>query len=191
MEGYNKLIIVGKGASGKDYLRKFFKQKDVSVSILHTTRPKRQGELHRKDYYFVSQSKFDAIEKEDSFLYTQNFNIMNPNNNEISTVSYGLTIKQFYKNRVHILTPHALKFIKPNVLNNCNILYLDIDREIRKERMIGRKKMMDQVERRLDADDNDFKDFTMYNSIITDPNFNAEDIYIDMMYSFEIAKNSN
>lgn len=190
MKGYNKLIIVGKGASGKDYLRRYLKNKGVSVSILHTTRPKRSGECHKKDYYFIDNEKFNNIKEEDSFLYTQEFEVINPKNKEKEKIQYGITKKQFYKNRIHILTPFAVESLKDYILNQCHVLYLDIDDNIRHERMSTRKNMLDEVERRITSDNIDFNDFNKYDKLIQDPNFDAEEIYMDIMFSFEIDKSS-
>ena len=190
MKGYNKLIIVGKGASGKDYLRKYLKSKGLSVSILHTTRPKRSGEYHKRDYYFINNEKFDNIKQEGSFLYTQEFEVINPKTKDKEKVQYGITKKQFYKNRVHVLTPYAVNSLNDYILSQCNVLYLDIDDNTRRERMSSRKKMLDEVERRIASDNIDFKDFNNYDKIIQNPNFDAEEIYMDVMFSFELAKSS-
>ncbi len=41
---------------------------DLSVSISHTTRPMRPGEIDGADYYFVSDSDFKAMQKNQAFL---------------------------------------------------------------------------------------------------------------------------
>lgn len=41
---------------------------DLQVSISHTTRPKRKGEVHGQDYYFVSQEEFMAMLERNEFL---------------------------------------------------------------------------------------------------------------------------
>jgi len=41
---------------------------DLQISISHTTRPPRPGDIHGKDYYFVTPVEFDAMVKNQSFL---------------------------------------------------------------------------------------------------------------------------
>ncbi|MFU8788006.1 MAG: guanylate kinase [Methylobacter sp.] len=40
----------------------------LSVSISHTTRPMRPGEVHGQDYYFVSAAEFQAMREQQAFL---------------------------------------------------------------------------------------------------------------------------
>lgn len=42
--------------------------KDLSVSISHTTRQMRPGEIHGQDYYFVSTLDFQAMQEKQAFL---------------------------------------------------------------------------------------------------------------------------
>lgn len=42
--------------------------KDLSVSISHTTRQMRPGEIHGQDYYFVSALDFQAMQEKQAFL---------------------------------------------------------------------------------------------------------------------------
>ena len=56
----NKLVLVGKAASGKDHLRKRLMDKGLNYGISHTTRPPREGEVDGQDYFFVSEEgEFD------------------------------------------------------------------------------------------------------------------------------------
>ena len=47
-----KIIIVGPGGSGKDFLRKKMVEKGFSYGISFTSRPPRKGEEEGKDYFF-------------------------------------------------------------------------------------------------------------------------------------------
>ncbi len=40
----------------------------LSVSVSHTTRPMRPGEVHGQDYYFVSAADFQAMREQQAFL---------------------------------------------------------------------------------------------------------------------------
>lgn len=43
-------------------------QAEIALSVSHTTRPSRAGEIDGKDYYFVSQQDFIAMQGEGEFL---------------------------------------------------------------------------------------------------------------------------
>ena len=84
--------------------------------------------------------------------------------------SYGTTVKQFYNDDVFIMTPYGISKIKEEDRKNCFIIYIDIDLETRKERL-SKRSDADSVDRRLIADEQDFKDFTNYDIKISTPNF--------------------
>ncbi len=53
------------------------KRDDLSLSVSHTTRVIRPAEVHRRDYYFVSTSKFELMIDEGQFLeYAQVFDYL-------------------------------------------------------------------------------------------------------------------
>ncbi len=68
--------IVGKSASGKDYLAKMLTREIFCVKpiVSWTTRPPREGEVDGEDYCFVSKEEFFAARKEDKFIEWSNFN---------------------------------------------------------------------------------------------------------------------
>lgn len=41
---------------------------DLAVSVSHTTRPMRPGEIHGQDYYFVSTADFQLMQQQNAFL---------------------------------------------------------------------------------------------------------------------------
>ena len=53
-DSWRRIIIAGKGGSGKDYLVKLLKEKDLTYSVSHTSRPPREGEFNGVDYYFIT-----------------------------------------------------------------------------------------------------------------------------------------
>jgi len=44
------------------------KQPDIQLSVSHTTRTKREGEVEAKDYFFISQDEFAQMRKKEMFL---------------------------------------------------------------------------------------------------------------------------
>ena len=68
-----KLIIVGHGASGKDYLSDCLIEKGLKKSITYTTRPMRDGEIDGEIYNFVSVEKFKEMDSNGEFYEYETF----------------------------------------------------------------------------------------------------------------------
>ena len=79
------------------------------------------------------------------------------------------------------MTPYELSQLSEEELKGCFVVYLNIDMETRRNRVIERKDYNDSVQRRLNADSKDFENFKKYDLCITDPEFEPEWIY-DLMY---------
>lgn len=156
-----RLIIVGKGGSGKDHLRKILEDRGFKYCVSHTTRPPREGEVNGKDYYFIS---VDAANHE--FIRTGNFYEYVIFNGWI----YCTSLTEFNSSNLFIMTPSGLLSMKPEDRKESIVLYLDIDEETRRSRLAKRNDA-DKLERRLEADYEDFKNFSDYDVVITDPYF--------------------
>ena len=70
MENGNLFIISAPSGTGKTTILKrvISELKGVGFSVSHTTRLPRAGELEGKDYYFVKEVVFQAMQEQDSFL---------------------------------------------------------------------------------------------------------------------------
>jgi len=152
-----KVIIVGKGGSGKDYLRKMLEEAGYSYCKSYTTRPIREGEENGKDYIFIDEK--DIPKKED--LYESVY---------FNGWFYGTPKTEFEKSNLFIMTPKGISSLKEEDLKKCIIIYVNADEETRRIRM-GERKDADDVERRIEADEQDFRDFddfdiTINNSIM-------------------------
>lgn len=159
-----RIIIVGKGGSGKDYLRTILEKKlGLSYSVSYTSRPKRIGEINGEDYWFVERSYF----KENSDLFYEMV--------EFNNWFYGTSIVEFKKSSVLIMTPYGISKIKPEDRDESFIVYLDIPVGIRRSRLSERKDE-DDTERRIIADDIDFEDFEDFDFIITNSAFGDTEI---------------
>ncbi len=56
------------GAGKTTLVDLFSKKENFTISISHTTRNPRSNEVEGKDYYFVSQEKFETMIKQNEFL---------------------------------------------------------------------------------------------------------------------------
>lgn len=174
-----KLIILGQSGSGKDFLMRNIVKKDLIGCLKMTTRPQRKHEIQWVTYNFVADWTFKEKIENDEFLCYQTFNVT-PEDREPETWYYGITKEEFERAQVFIMTPGEFKCIDPETRKNCFVVYLDIDRDIREDRILKRADKNDSVKRRLDADEEDFKDFGDYDLRVTDPDFTADDVY-DLM----------
>ncbi|AYQ56722.1 Guanylate kinase [Bathymodiolus thermophilus thioautotrophic gill symbiont] len=66
----NLFIIAAPSGCGKTSLVKALieKTQNLCVSVSHTTRVARPGEIHGKNYFFVDKDEFDAINDNDGFI---------------------------------------------------------------------------------------------------------------------------
>mgnify|MGYP000954014175 CR=1 FL=1 len=73
-----RVIIVGKGGSGKDHLRKSLSEMGYKYCVSHTSRPPRQGEEGGVDYFFVSIEEVsdpDYLEKNFKATRSESFEV--------------------------------------------------------------------------------------------------------------------
>jgi guanylate kinase len=169
-----KIIILGQSGSGKDYLRRELIKLGLKYSPKFTTRPKRELEVQGEDYDFIDYNLYVDLHNQKKIKTTQSFVI-----NDVNWY-YGISKENWENNQLFIMTPHELNQISDEELKGCFVVYLNIDIETRRGRIMERNDQNDSIERRLLADIKDFKDYNYYDLSITDPDFEAEWIY-DLM----------
>ena len=174
-----KLIILGKSGSGKDFLMRRLIEKGLKGCLKMTTRPQRKHEVQMITYNFVNESSFLDKLNQNDFLCYQTFNVT-PDNKDPETWYYGITKEEFNQSQVFIMTPGEFYNIDSETRKGCFVVYLDIDRSVRESRLFRREDKNDSITRRLDADDVDFSEYNDYDLKITDPEFTADDVY-DLM----------
>lgn len=160
-----KIIIVGAGASGKDYLKRRFLEKGFKQSVTYTTRPPRITESNGIDYHFIDQEHFKSMIDLGEF---REWNIFGEHK-----WYYGTTIKEFQSASIFIMSPSGVRTLDPAERKECFVIYIDISESIRRERLNTRKDA-DDPERRIKTDIEDFKDFkdfADYDMRITNPDF--------------------
>lgn len=157
-----RLVLCGKAASGKDHLRRRLQDKGFKYGVSYTTRPPRPGEEEGRDYFFITEEKFDSMRRDGLWYEWVEFNGW----------YYGTTIEQFKETcNLFIMTPIGISGIKPEDRQSTTVIWLDIDRETRVERLRGRDMPGDSMGRRLDADERDFAGFTDFDVRITNTDF--------------------
>lgn len=149
-----KIIIIGKAASGKDFLQKKLVSNGWIPLRQYTTRPKRPNEVG-DEYHFVTEEEFDSISHK--LQSVQSFNGW----------KYGFDMDEVVMSDVMIFSPANFFDINvssdircKNLLDCSNVVYLDIDEDVRRERLSNRYiggNEDDSIERRLREDKKDFK----------------------------------
>jgi guanylate kinase len=156
-----KLILVGKAASGKDHLKKRIEERGFKSGVSYTTRPPRPTEKEGEDYYFVTDERFDQILESGEMLEWMEFN----------SWKYGLSIEEFEKADVMIMSKDGLDILPKEYRDRCLVVYLDIGRMKRIERLNERKDANDSIWRRMKTDDEQFDDFTDFDIRIKNDDF--------------------
>lgn len=174
-----KLLIIGKSGSGKDYLLRKMVEQGLIPGLKTTTRPIRKFEKQGIDYNYITSNDFSVLVSDGKMLVYQKFDIVN-NIGESDIWYYGLTIEEFNNSQLFILTPKELSELTIEQRKECFVVYLNIDRDVREKRLYKRNDQNDSIKRRLDSDDIDFNVSIDYDLMINDPEFSANDIY-DLM----------
>jgi guanylate kinase len=163
-----KIIIVGPGAAGKDFLAKGLADRGYVKAVSCTTRPPRDGEVHLQDYEFITNTEFDRREKAGAFFESFRF--------EGLGWAYGTPQTELAKATLFIMSPPVLdsEGVR-SMLADAVIVYLDPPFDTRKDRL-SRRACADDPNRRLMSDNQMFQGFTRYNVRITDPNFSIDSV---------------
>lgn len=162
MNTNNKIIIVGPGGSGKDYLRKKLESKGWKYGILYTTRPMRSSEKFGVDYYFVNDTQFNYMKETNQLVESSIF---------AHGWQYGTSLEVWESHNLFVMSPNSLKQIKEKFgLKDTFVIYLNTPEDVRRARLTLRQDA-DGVERRLTTDRLDFESFSDFDIKIIDPNF--------------------
>ena len=115
---------------------------------------------------FISQQEAEELLEKDMFYEHVIFNEW----------LYGTTKEQFYEDQVFIMTPKGLSHLSLEDRAQSLVLYVDINEETRKERLLSREMPGDTLERRMQADEEDFKDFKDFDVRIYNADFTEADV---------------
>ncbi len=144
--------IVGKSASGKDYLAKMLVQKIFCVKpiVSWTTRPPREGEKEGEDYHFVSKEEFLATKRKGEFIEWSNFNGW----------YYGTPHSAVETDNIHVgvFNLDGLSFLmRHQDMYQVIPIYMDAPWYVRLKRSVMREhKLSREMIRRMFADHQDF-----------------------------------
>lgn len=159
------LVLIGKMGSGKDTIKQnLINDLGMKNCCTYTTRPKRPGEEDGKEYHFITDKEFETKKKDKFFATTSEYNTVN------GIWKYGTALSDLVKtsNSVIILNPKEVKDMKENLLlnnhikTNTKICYLIAGSNFIWERLVKRGDASDEMARRMEQDEEDFKDISNY-----------------------------
>ena len=156
-----KIILVGKAASGKDFLKSKMERKGFRTGVSHTTRSARPGEVDGLDYHFIDDVKFIEMIGQEEFIEYMEFNGW----------FYGQTEEDFNASDIMIMSKDGLDMLPKVYRDQCIVIYLDVPMDERLKRLSNRNDKNDSIERRITTDEKQFHGFTDYEIRITNPDF--------------------
>lgn len=164
-----RVIIVGRAASGKDYLRMAFQKAGFVYQVGYTTRQPRVGEEHGIDYFFVTEEKFNHMTEQELWHEKVVFN-----GNQ-----YGTRKDQFHSDEtcVFIMSPEGLRSLNARDRKESLIVFLNMDSKSLESRLKARRMSLESIARRQLAD----RQFDSYvvggpGIVVTHPTFDADRI---------------
>ena len=162
MNKNKRIILVGKAASGKDFLKRKFGERGFNLDVSYTTRPIREGEFKGIDYNFISEKDFDLKIKHDGFYeWAQH-----------GDYKYGTGSGEWNNCDVFIMETHGISEITPEDRKSCFIIFINPPEEIRQERLRESRGWTEEnIAHRTNMDNEKFKDFNDYDMVIKDPYF--------------------
>lgn len=165
-------LLCGKSGAGKSTvaqcLHDLFGVYRIST---YTTRQKRDGEREDFDYHFISDDAFEKLEKHHEFIESRSYNA------SFGRVSYGSLKKDYYPSNVYpkrviILSPDGILSLKEagvfdekDIFDKIRVIYLDIDENTLLERLQKRGDSPQEIQRRLQSDEIDFKKLEGFNAL--------------------------
>ena len=155
------MILVGKAASGKDFLKSKMERKGFKTGISHTTRKPRENEIDGVDYHFVDEVTFIEMIGQEKFIEYMEFNGW----------FYGQTEEDFNGADIMIMSKDGLDMLPKQYRDQCIVIYLDVPMDDRLKRLSSRNDKNDSIERRVTTDEAQFHGFTDYEIRITNPDF--------------------
>lgn len=153
-----KIVLVGKGGSGKDYIREYLStNRGMTFAKSCTSRPRREGETDEY-YYFLSKEEFEEKIQNREFLQYVTFN----------DHYYGTLKETFNKSNLFIMNPDGIANLSKEDRQQCIVLLIDVDESTLVRRMTSREKVVDlaNIIDRINLDRETFKDFMDYDLII-------------------------
>ena len=165
------IVLSSPSGAGKTSISKMLLKidKSISLSISCTTRPKRKGEVHKKDYLFLSDKQFSELEKNNKFL----------ENADVFGFKYGTLKKSvinFFKNKKDVLFDIDWQGFQQ--LKQCNIEVVGIfilppsKKELVKRLKNRGRDTKSEMKKRMNLVQNEISHFPEYDYVVINKDIN-------------------
>ena len=147
-----KVLIVGRTATGKDYLANELKSRGMTLLKSHTTRPKRSDD--EDTHTFITNEEYDAIDKSNVIAHT-----------EINGNKYFATKDDVLNCDVYIIDVNGLRQISESMPDTpVIVVHMTANEEERKKRFIKRSgldenKALKEYKERTESENAQFSEF--------------------------------
>jgi len=125
LEVCKRVVLVGAGAAGKDYLRQAFVASGVPADVSVTDRKMRLGEEEGTAYHFVTSKEFDKAVESGAMKQHIAF----------GPHRYGTLQESWDRSTVFIMSPRTLAAMSSEDRRSCVVVYLQISKKVRTERL--------------------------------------------------------
>ena len=149
------IVLCGKSGSGKSTVQNALVDMGLSRIVTYTTRPQRPCEENGVAYHFITEEEFWEKVKSKVAMEFTSYTV------ETGDIwFYATEFKDFNVNGVVILSPHGIKNLTPEMIEKYKIMvcYLECSPEVLYQRLVNRGDKIEEVDRRLKADGQDFSD---------------------------------
>lgn len=173
----------GKSSSGKDtVLKEVSRILNKSIIVSSTSRPRRDNEENKVDYYFLTKKEFENKLKLGEFFEYRVFDTIL--NNKPQRWYYGIEYRNIIEDGVIVLDMNGAVYLSE--FYNTKIIYLDCPDIIRTERARKRASFCEhEWNRRLDTDSQDFKGASLIADKIIDAGRPLEEVVKDVILSIQ------
>ena len=165
------IVLSSPSGAGKTTIsKKLLKQvKSISLSISCTTRPKRKGEISKKDYIFLSDSEFNKAISQNKFIeYAKVFGYR-----------YGTlkkTVNNFFKKNRDVLFDidwQGYQQLKQSNVEVVGIFILPPSKNVLIKRLKTRgRDTKDEMKKRMSLVQNEISHFPEYDYVVVNKNLN-------------------
>ncbi len=163
-------IVSAPSGAGKTSLVKALcnQMEGLSVSVSHTTRPKRPGEIHGKDYFFVSLQEFEAKIANAEFLeYAQVFD----NYYGTSTASVEAQL-QSGKDIILEIDWQGARQVREKIADSISVFILPPSRDVLEQRLSDRgQDSADIISRRMQDAETEMSHYAEFEYLIINEGF--------------------
>lgn len=149
------IILIGKTASGKTLIKEELIRRGYSGIITYTSRPMRNSEKQDSTYHFISEEEFKQKIANDFFAEYKTYDTV------FGKRYYGSALEDLEnadEKSIIILTPDGYRDVVDKLSKKPTSIYIYANNSTIKKRLKKRGDNKEEAQRRIEHDNEDFKD---------------------------------